>query len=1191
MAKMRTRLKKLLAITLAVSMTMSLLSVSTLAAGGTELTVEVGATLPLDDKDGTTGEPEVVEAVEETAWYSSDETIATVDAGVVTGVEAGTVEITRDSYAYWWTNPEDPAEHAYYEFEDITDENQGDISPVKITTSWAVTVTAKEETAIETYDRIASQVELQLEQGLTLDNVAAFKTLQGDLSSAALKLWSEPGYGSAWISANYTPLNKRCDAAIKDVFTIDGTYDSSFQSFWLTYYPNVLSQLNPDGSIPDDKATSVKNRIDNALTYYERLSDAAKALPEIEEAYAYLQELAVEASKAQGWYFDEATKTLYITKSKKGDYWSWNSAPWSSVRQQVESVIVEDAVETLPENALGFLPNLKSVTIGSGLLQVTDGFDTGGWKCLFETEYVSSLEYYEIRCSQVKLAELIGNVKVNTLVLDNPEMNAYLQYDNGEFITGSTITADNLIIRNAASIGSYGFMDSTIQTVTIGNIDSIGNAAFLDCSSITSLSFTEDAQVNSIGASAFENCTGITGALTIPDSCTYIGDFAFSNCNGITELTIPEYTKLGYSNIFAKFPDLVARMEAILANQFVLGSVEQDDTLTVGDGWEDSHLGTNNTTTVPGTQVTKAARWTDTSKTQAEVQLQFSYTEVPGKDFLFVVDYSASMAQIGNSDLDDNSKFADMQSKLLDVSKKLLADDNGYNNRIAILSFSDKIKNTLNFTDDAAAVENFIRISSSEVEDDNTNPYGNTNFSLALQEAKAMLDSHTGPNDAVVIFISDGIPNRDLSGAPKSVSKLMPEISGLADSIKNTGTDIIGVLQSLSSEDPDTMELYSKVMETVSSKGLNFTSYDTDGFSNAVNDSIGAAFAQYVLTDVVNGDDFTYAGNYKITAEGKDVTSEFDVTYNEDNNTLTWDLTGAMPYTKYVLTFQENLKPDGNGDYPYGNFDTNEGNATVSSSGSNQVNAVATPVLSREETVTPTNYRLTVRYLEEDTEQVLADPYSSLVAKGDSYDATALSQKEISGYTITRVTGDALTGTMDTDKEILVWYKAEEDQPGGGGGGSTTYYDLIVRYLEEGTEKVLATAYSTRKVSGSSYDVTDRTEKEIDGYIQTDVTGDSVTGTMNSDKEIIVWYTSEEDIEDPDTPTTETPENPEDPKDPGTELPDGETPTSELPEEEVPKADVPATGDPSLLWLAASVLSGSGLAWLGLSERKGKREE
>ena len=81
-------------------------------------------------------------------------------------------------------------------------------------------------------------------------------------------------------------------------------------------------------------------------------------------------------------------------------------------------------------------------------------------------------------------------------------------------------------------------------------------------------------------------------------------------------------------------------------------------------------------------------------------------------------------------------------------------------------------------------------------------------------------------------------------------------------------------------------------------------------------------------------------------------------------------------------------------------------------------------------------------------------------------------------------------------------------------------------------------------------------------------------------------YTPEDtptvDVPDEETPTTEAPV---------TEEPVTEEPVTELPEEEVPMAEAPATGDPSLIWLAASTLSGSGLAWLALSERKGKRED
>lgn len=54
--------------------------------------------------------------------------------------------------------------------------------------------------------------------------------------------------------------------------------------------------------------------------------------------------------------------------------------------------------------------------------------------------------------------------------------------------------------------------------------------------------------------------------------------------------------------------------------------------------------------------------------------------------------------------------------------------------------------------------------------------------------------------------------------------------------------------------------------------------------------------------------------------------------------------------------------------------------------------------------------------------------------------------------------------------------------------------------------------------------------------------------------------------------------------------PDADAPLTDLPDEEVPKADVPKTGDASLLWLALSGLSGSGLAALALQDRKKKHD-
>jgi hypothetical protein len=72
---------------------------------------------------------------------------------------------------------------------------------------------------------------------------------------------------------------------------------------------------------------------------------------------------------------------------------------------------------------------------------------------------------------------------------------------------------------------------------TIPNsVTSIGNSAFLLCTGLTSVTIPNS--VTSIGDSAFNSCTGLT-SVTIPNSVTSIGKSAFNGCTGLTSVTIP----------------------------------------------------------------------------------------------------------------------------------------------------------------------------------------------------------------------------------------------------------------------------------------------------------------------------------------------------------------------------------------------------------------------------------------------------------------------------------------------------------------------------------------------------------------------------------------------------------------------------------------------------------------------------
>ena len=89
------------------------------------------------------------------------------------------------------------------------------------------------------------------------------------------------------------------------------------------------------------------------------------------------------------------------------------------------------------------------------------------------------------------------------------------------------------------SIGDYAFVYcSSLTEVTIPEgVTSIGVGAFGACSSLTKVIIAEG--VTSIGESAFEACSSLTKAI-IAEGVTSIGESAFQSCGSLTEVTIPK---------------------------------------------------------------------------------------------------------------------------------------------------------------------------------------------------------------------------------------------------------------------------------------------------------------------------------------------------------------------------------------------------------------------------------------------------------------------------------------------------------------------------------------------------------------------------------------------------------------------------------------------------------------------------
>jgi hypothetical protein len=127
---------------------------------------------------------------------------------------------------------------------------------------------------------------------------------------------------------------------------------------------------------------------------------------------------------------------------------------------------------------------------------------------------------------------------------------------NGAFYHCTGLTAITVDPANSFYSSANGVLFDKNQTTLIqfpagqggsyaipASVTSIGNYAFLGCSSLTSVTIPNS--VTSIGDNAFYYCTSLTSA-AIPDSVTNIGGGAFAKCTSLTNVTIPNsVTKIG----------------------------------------------------------------------------------------------------------------------------------------------------------------------------------------------------------------------------------------------------------------------------------------------------------------------------------------------------------------------------------------------------------------------------------------------------------------------------------------------------------------------------------------------------------------------------------------------------------------------------------------------------------------------
>lgn len=329
-----------------------------------------------------------------------------------------------------------------------------------------------------------------------------------------------------------------------------------------------------------------------------------------------------------------------------------------------------------------------------------------------------------------------------------------------------------------------------------------------------------------------------------------------------------------------------------------------------------------------------------------------------------------------------------------------------------------------------------------------------TGYKATDSEIRSILANHiTMPSDADILAnvktqIENGTNVHDINGAKISSSLVNTSYFNVYWYVLKEGSDRWHVDGILEKKDPPDIKTY-------------FVDYSwtVDAGPGLPNAMTPPATVEYAENDNVKIDTTYYQGQQVLVTggyyefSGWDTTEDFTITANK-SITGTWTWHADEPLAEYTVTIH--YKHAVNGD---------------------------TLIADR-----------TATYTENDTYNETANILDMITVDGKN-------------YLLDNTSGDDVTGTMDGNKEITCWYVLE-DSP-------ITEYTLTIHYKHIVNGDPLHEDFTVSLYENDEYDYTAQKfdELTVDGkkYSFDNMTGDELTGTMDSNKEITLWYFLDEE--------------------------------------------------------------------------------
>lgn len=197
----------------------------------------------------------------------------------------------------------------------------------------------------------------------------------------------------------------------------------------------------------------------------------------------------------------------------------------------LEQILLSENIDTIGNNAFSECVSLSSITLPSSVTYI-------GGRAFEGCTGLSS----------ITIPSSVTNI-------------GYEAFSNCDSLTNVTINSNSFISKdfltnylNDQSCLKYIFGTQVKEYTIGGNVEKIGDYAFYECDSLTTVKITSD--LDSIGITVFYNCAKLED-INIPDNVKYIGSNAFYGCTslpvenniryagtwaiGVTDQTLPRY--------------------------------------------------------------------------------------------------------------------------------------------------------------------------------------------------------------------------------------------------------------------------------------------------------------------------------------------------------------------------------------------------------------------------------------------------------------------------------------------------------------------------------------------------------------------------------------------------------------------------------------------------------------------------